>query len=180
MNSLTNAALMKIHYKDKQYELRDGIWFLGYKKAPQDIQDRLNSQVENELHAWEEDLTEVSEILEASKLAEKRKDLLRALVLARKAYETADSKIFVAARVSCLYRKLGEPDKALQWTEPYARSTYVPLLNSRAAAFADIGEYLQAKKLAGKSLSISPGNSDAFDLLDRVHSEYPGAYYELF
>ena len=113
-------------------------------------------------------------------LEKKRKDLLRALVLARKAYETADSKIFVAARVSCLYRKLGEPDKALQWTEPYARSTYVPLLNSRAAAFADIGEYLQAKKLAGKSLSISPGNSDAFDLLDRVHSEYPGAYYELF
>lgn len=90
MNRLTNEDLMKIHYKDKQYELRDGIWFLGYKKAPQDIQDRLNSQVENELHAWEEDLTEVSEILEASKLAEKRKDLLRALVLARKAYETAD------------------------------------------------------------------------------------------
>jgi tetratricopeptide (TPR) repeat protein len=171
---------MDIDFEGKEYHLREGIWFCGYKKAPQFIQDQLNSQAEEDLHLREEALIGVPEILQASKLAEKRNDLLRALALARKAYEVTDFKVSVAARVGHLYRKLGEPEEAIKWTEAFARTTYVPLLNTRAAAFADIGEYLQAKKVAGKSLSIRPGNAEAFELLNRVQSEYPGAYYDLF
>ena len=171
---------MKITFEDKEYYLQDGIWFCGYKKASQPIQDKLNFQAKKELQLWEEALIEVPEILQASKLAEKRNDLLRALVLARKAYEVTDFKVSVAARVSHLYRKLGEPEEAIKWTEEFARTTHVPLLNTRAAAFADIGEYLQAKKVVGKSLSISPGNPEAFELLNRVQAEYPGTYHDLF
>ncbi len=118
--------------------------------------------------------------MQASKLSEKRNDLPRALVLARKAYEVTDFTVSVAARVSHVYRQLGGTEEAIKWTEEFASTTHVPLLNTRAAAFADIGEYLQSKKVVGKSLSISPGNPEAFELLNRVQAEYPGTYHDLF
>ena len=61
---------MKITIEDKEYYLQDGIWFCGYKKASQPIQDKLNFQAKKDLQLWEEALIEVPEILQASKLAE--------------------------------------------------------------------------------------------------------------
>ena len=171
---------MHITFNGTEYRLQDGIWFTGYEKAPQLVQDDLNKAAKDDFFEQEESLSDVADVIKASEIAEKRRDFIRALVLARRAYELANFKVGVAARVSNLFRKLGKSEEALQWTEPYSRTTHVPLLNTRSASFADIGEYLQAKKLAERSLAISPGNTEASALLKRIKSEYPGADYDLF
>ena len=57
---------MHITFNGTEYRLQDGIWFTGYKKAPQLIQDDLNKAAKDDFLEQEESLSDVSDVIKAS------------------------------------------------------------------------------------------------------------------
>lgn len=77
--------------------------------------------------------------------------------------------------LSSVLRKRGDPQHAVEVTEPYKYCDSPALLTTRAAALCDLGRWDEAKKTVGRSLAMG-ASDEAFSVVARIKKDCPRLY----
>ncbi len=100
---------------------------------------------------------------------------IRAEQLIRRVINLQSSHSGAYAMLCSILRDRGLPQKALDETEAVRRSSYPPLLTSRAAAYCDLDQWEDAAKEIAVVLAMG-GSNEAWKVVERIKKEKPDIY----
>ncbi len=142
---------------------------------PTSILSKLDACIKDDLQKEEASISDEKELLARTHAALERKQYDRAEQLIRRVLENNPFNLNAISVLCRILRVKGQPEKAIEETEPFKNSKNNALLTSRAAAFCDLEKWEDAKKQIGQVLSRR-GSEEAFMVVKRIKKNRPDLY----
>lgn len=170
------SKIIEIEIEGRKYTWDGRCWLdSSYLVPPISILLKLNALIKDALEEEDAMISDEKEILSRAHAARAMKQYERAEKLVCRVLKNNPFNFSVVSVLSAILREKGQPDKAIELTEPFKNSKNAALLTSRAAAFCDLGEWELAKKQIAKVLAIG-GTEEAFLVVKRIKKNRPDLY----
>jgi hypothetical protein len=143
---------------------------------PKTIIKRLNPLLEAQLASSDQENTDIGQLVQMARDARDNGQYGRAVKLARRIMQLQPDNHMGPAVLSAALRAWGKSELALKETDAFRHTGNTALLNSRAAAYCDLGMWEEAKETVGRSLAIA-ASEEAFLIVNRIKSVRPNLYW---
>lgn len=172
-----NGDTVYLRHEDQSY-LWDGHEWCdsNYITLPSSLSATLNTRLADYLATEDRLIDDVEELLERAIYARDAQQYQRSESLARRVLTKVPGNPPALAVLCATLRARGKPQQALDETADSVRLSYPPLLNSRAAALCDVGQWAEAKRVVGRSLAIQK-SEEAFAVVRRIKAAFPELYW---
>jgi hypothetical protein len=149
-----------------------------YTVPPNSVLHKLHALLAPALVVEDDAITDPNELLSCAKRAQTSGDLPRARRLAERVYRSQLNHRGAAAVLCSVLRDSGRPEEALAIADRFSRSSYPPILTSRAAALCDLGRWQEALQQIRQVLAIGmksrgEGSSEALAVHGRIKASAP-------
>lgn len=173
---MEHPKIIEIELNGQKYTWNGRYWLdSSYLVPPTSILSKLDACIKDDLQKEEAAILDEKELLARAHAARERKQYDRAEQLVRHVLENNPFNLSAISVLSAILREKGQPEKAIEETEPFKNSKNNALLTSRAAAFCDLEKWEDAKKQISQVLARG-GSEEAFLVVKRIKKNRPDLY----
>lgn len=154
--------MLKVSIDGTEYTWSETHGVLGPNQLapPLNVRNKVLAAIQDQIAERDEALDDPTKLVEHARRAKEQGQYRRAIRLATKALELNAAATNAAAVMSSSFRKIHEPELALEITSRFASSRNHAVLCTRAAAMADLERFEEAFPLADQAYAASGGKSE--------------------
>lgn len=177
MREIQLSENFTVELEGQSYVWNGRAWFASrtYQAPPAALVSRLDEALRPILESEDSKVSDFESLLRIAQLARNASQYKRAEKAVRRAIALQPTSEPAFTILCSVLRKLKAYEQAVEETEQFRSTRYLPLLVSRSAALCDVGRWEEAKATIGRALAI--GDSDeAFEVVHRIKANRPDLY----